>query len=116
MKNFRELIVWQKSMDFITTIYKISKSFPKDEQFGLTSQIRRAAVSVPSNIAEGFGRKSDGDFNRFLSISLGSNYEVQTQVEICRNLEFINENEYSHLNRQLEEIARMLKGLKSKIR
>ena len=78
MKSFRDIIIWQKSMSLVTELYEITKKLPEDELYGLTSQMRRAAVSIPSNIAEGFGRKSDGDFKRFLNISIGSNYELQT--------------------------------------
>ena len=85
-RNYRDLIVWQKSMKLITDIYKISKLFPKEELFGLTSQIRRAAISIPSNIAEGYGRNSTGDYKRFLTISVGSLYEFQSQLEISYNL------------------------------
>jgi four helix bundle protein len=116
MKTFRELIVWQKSMDFVTEIYDETKTFPEEEKFGLTNQIRRASVSIPSNIAEGFGRKSDGDFARFLSIAIGSNYEVQTQLEIARNVGFIKDRQLISLIDKLEEIDKMLKGLKSKLK
>lgn len=115
MKSFRQLIVWQKSMDLVTDVYKITKGFPKEEVFGIVSQIQRSATSIPSNIAEGFGRKSDGDFGRFLSYSLGSNYELQTQIEIARNVAYINESDCESLILRLEEIARMIKGLKNKL-
>ena len=94
MKTFRELIVWQKSMSFVTEIYKISKQFPKDENFGLTSQIRRSAVSIPSNISEGYGREGLNDYLRFLNISMASLFELQTQLEISYNLESVS---YTHL-------------------
>jgi len=76
MKTYRELICWQKAIELVKSIYKITKNFPQSEQFGLTSQLRRAAVSVPSNIAEGFGRGSNKDFRRFLDISRGSLFEL----------------------------------------
>ncbi len=116
MKTFRELLVWQKPMDLVTDIYKETKAFPDAEKFGLTNQIRRASVSIPSNIAEGFGRKSDGDFARFISIAIGSNFEVQTQLEITRNVGFINERQLNLLIEKLEEIDKMLKGLKLKLK
>lgn len=78
MGTFRELIIWQKSMLLVTSLYSATKEFPKDETFGLTSQLRRCSVSIPSNIAEGFGRNSDSEFNRFLTIAMGSLYELQT--------------------------------------
>ncbi|WP_289053643.1 four helix bundle protein [Carboxylicivirga marina] len=116
MKTFRELIVWQKSMDLVTEIYEEAKTFPEEEKFGLTNQIRRASVSIPSNIAEGFGRKFDGDFARFMSIAMGSNYEVQTQLEIARNVGFIVNEQLVILIEKLEDIDKMLKGLKSKLK
>ncbi len=76
IKTYRELIVWEKSMSLVNQIYKVSKQFPNDENFGLTSQLRRSAVSVPSNIAEGYGRNSLNDYIRFLNISVGSLYEI----------------------------------------
>ena len=82
MKTFRELIVWQKAMSFVTEVYQVSKQFPKDETFGLTSQIRRSAVSIPSNISEGYGRQGLNDYLRFLNIAMASLFELQTQLEI----------------------------------
>ncbi len=90
MKTFRDLLVWQKSMNFVTEIYKVSKLFSKEENFGLTSQIRRCAVSVPSNIAEGYGREGVKDYLCFLNIGIASLFELQTQLEIAYNLEYIN--------------------------
>ncbi|MCT4588621.1 MAG: four helix bundle protein [Carboxylicivirga sp.] len=116
MKTFRELVVWQKSMDLVTEIYEKTRNFPDEEKYGLTNQIRRASVSIPSNIAEGFGRKSDGDFARFVSIAMGSNYEVQTQLEIARNVGFMETGQLKILIEKLEEIDKMLKGLKSKLK
>ena len=81
--SYRDLVVWQKSMELTKKIYTITKDFPKEEVYGLTSQIRRSAVSIPSNIAEGKGRNSDKEFVRFLQISLGSLYELQTQFELA---------------------------------
>ena len=90
MKTFRDLIVWQKAMELVTLIYQLSKSFPKDELYGLTSQMRRSAVSIPANIAEGYGRKSTQDYLRFLHISMSSNYELQTLLEIACNLKYLS--------------------------
>lgn len=108
MKTFRELIVWQKSMDFVTEIYKVSKLFPKDENYGLTSQIRRSAVSIPSNISEGYGREGLNDYLRFLNISMASLFELQTQLEISYNLEYINKDKFDNLYELSREIERML--------
>ena len=91
MKSHQDLTVYQKALDLVVTIYNVTKKFPSEEKFSLTSQIRRSAVSVPSNIAEGAARKSKKDFTRFLYISLGSLAELETQIEISRRLNFISE-------------------------
>jgi four helix bundle protein len=96
VKTYRDLLVWRKSMELVTEVYKQTKSFPKDEVWGLTIQIRRSAVSIPSNIAEGYGRNSTNDYIRFLQIASGSLYEVQTQLEIAFNLGFLNDDSIVH--------------------
>ncbi|WP_449401572.1 four helix bundle protein [Chryseobacterium wanjuense] len=111
MANFKELLVWQKSIDFVTEIYKITDAFPKEETFGLKSQIRRASVSIPSNIAEGNSRRSKPDYIQFLKISRGSCAELETQLIISRNLHFLNETNYLELNQDIIEISKMLNGL-----
>jgi four helix bundle protein len=83
VRNYRDLVAWQRAMEFVEAVYELSRQFPSDERFALTNQLRRAAVSVPSNIAEGEGRFSKADFNRFLSMALGSLREAETQVEIA---------------------------------
>ena len=87
-QSFRDLVVWQRSIQLAAVIYRLSSVFPKEEMYGLASQIRRSAVSVPSNIAEGQGRLSTGEFRQFLGIARGSNFELQTQLEIARTLSF----------------------------
>lgn len=116
IRNYRDLIVWQKSMKLVTDIYKISKEFPKEELFGLTSQIRRAAISIPSNIAEGYGRNSTGDYKRFLTISVGSLYEFQTQLEISYNLEYISKEVFDTNFEICIEIDKMMYSLIQKIK
>jgi four helix bundle protein len=111
MANFKELLVWQKSIDFVTEIYKFTDSFPKDEIFGLKSQIRRASVSIPSNIAEGNSRRSKPDYVQFLKISRGSCAEVEIQLIISKNLHFLDEINYLKLNQDIIEISKMLNGL-----
>ena len=108
MKTFRDLLVWQKSMIFVTEIYKVSKSFPKEELFGLTSQIRRCAVSIPSNISEGYGREGVNDYLRFLNIAIASLFELQTQLEIAFNLEYVEKDRFEKLYELSREIERML--------
>ena len=109
--SFRDLVVWQKGMDLVTEIYRLSKKFPKDEVFGLTSQIRRAAVSIPSNIAEGRGKSSKGEFQQFLHHSMGSLAEVETQVIIAQNLGYLNAAETEPVIKILAEVGRLLNGL-----
>ena len=111
MAHFKELLVWQKSIDFVTEIYRITETFPKTEIYGLISQIRRAAVSVPSNIAEGNSRRSNPDYLQFLKISRGSCAEIETQLIISRNLNFLDEDDYLKLNHEIIEISKMLNGL-----
>ena len=115
VKTYRDLIVWQKSMELVTQIYRITKTFPKEENYGLISQIRRCAVSIPSNIAEGYGRQSTNDYVRFLKISIGSLYETQTQIEIALNLEYLSSDEFKRIYELSREIERMLSSLCKKI-
>ncbi|NLY00513.1 MAG: four helix bundle protein [Rhodopirellula sp.] len=111
MKTFRDLLVWQKSMALVTEVYRASGEFPSHERYGLSSQIRRCAVSIPSNIAEGFGRHSTVDYIRFLTIANGSLYELQTQVEIALNLGYMESKIYDTLHEQTREIERMMSSL-----
>ncbi|GGF11970.1 four helix bundle protein [Flavobacterium limi] len=116
MSHFRKILVWQKSISLVTKIYKVTRTFPKEETFGLTSQIRRSSVSIPSNIAEGSGRESTKDFLRFLYISLGSIFEMQTQLEIAKNIIYITEEEFNNLYEDSREIERMLASLIKKLK
>lgn len=109
------MIVWQKAMEVVKIFYLISKDYPKEELYGLTSQMRRSAVSIPSNIAEGYGRSTSGNYSRFLKVSLGSLYEFQTQLEIARHLDYVNELNNQLLEAKLIEISKMLVSLISKI-
>ncbi|WP_283743069.1 four helix bundle protein [Sideroxydans sp. CL21] len=113
--DYRELIVWQKAMDLVTEIYQTTSSFPSEERFGLSSQIRRAAVSVPSNIAEGHGRKATGAYLNHLSIAYGSLMEMETQLQIALRLEFISSTTTSALLNKTTEIGKMLNGLKKSL-
>lgn len=116
MKTYKDLLVWQKAILFVTQIYKVVKVFPQEELYGLTSQLKRSAVSIPSNIAEGYGRKSTKDYIRFLQIAMGSIFEIQTQLEISKNLEFVSESSFKELYENSREIERMLSSLISKLR
>lgn len=115
MNTYKELIVWQKSVDLCTRIYKITKRFPKSETYGLTSQIRRSSVGVPSNIAEGFRRGHKAEYVQFLRIAYGSGAELETQLIIALNIEYMSQKDFSTLNSQLEEIMKMLNKLISSI-
>lgn len=110
-----KLIVWQKSHELVLKIYEITKSFPKDEQFGLTSQIRRASVSIPSNIVEGKARGSNKDYNRFLMIARGSLEEVKYQMLLAKDLKYIDEEVYKEVYRRMDEVGRLLSGLIKKL-
>jgi len=114
--SFRDLVVWQRSMDLVEQTDEISTRFPADERFGLTSQIRRAAVSVPSNIGEGSRRKKRNVFRHFLDIALGSQAEVEVQLEIAYRLKFLSAADYKRTQAAVEEIGRMLNGLITSIR
>jgi len=111
IKSFRDLIAWQKAMDFVETVYKASGAFPKTEIYGLRSQIRESAVSVPSNIAEGQGRKSTKEFLHFLSIAYGSLCEAQTQAILADRLGFLDEHYKSNVFNQADEVGRLINGL-----
>ena len=115
MKDFKELKVWQKAHELALSVYMVSKAFPRDEVYGLTSQLRRAVVSIGSNIAEGCGRRSDGEFARFLQIARGSASEVEYHLLLARDLKFMPESVHADLERKLVEVQRMLTSLVSVI-
>jgi four helix bundle protein len=111
MQNFKDLIAWQKSHAVVLKIYIISRSFPKDEQFGLTPQIRRASVSITSNIAEGFGRNSSKEKSHFYGIAKGSLFEVQNQLLIAKDLEYLSVKEFDIIDTEIVECLRLISGL-----
>jgi four helix bundle protein len=115
MKSYRDLIVWQKSMSLVTLIYKLVAQFPDNERYGLTSQIKRSAISIPSNIAEGYGRNYRKDYLRFLQIARGSLFENQTQLEIALNLDFLKEIELQEIKELSLEVEKMLNSLIKKL-
>ncbi len=116
IRNYTDLIVWQKAMDLVVLVYGITKSYPKEELFGLTSQIRRSVVSIPSNIAEGRSRGTRKDFRSYLLIAYGSANELQTQLEISRRLRFVAEEELKVIDELLLEVLKMLKSMIEKLR
>ncbi len=115
MHNFKELKVWQKSVDLAVEIYQLTIKLPQEEKFGLISQLRRSTVSISSNIAEGAGRKSKKDFHHFLSNALASSFESETQLEICRRLNFISTEEHKLIIQNLDEVQRMIHGLQKSL-
>lgn len=114
MKNnasFRDLRVWRDAMTLVEDVYRVSKTFPADERFGLTAQLRRAAVSIPSNIGEGKRRKRQRAFLHHLDIALGSQGEVDVQLELALRLGFVKRSQYDEIARRVDEVGRMLNGL-----
>lgn len=115
IKSFRDLVVWQKAMDLVELVYGISSRFPPDERYALTSQLKRASVSVPSNIAEGYGRHSTADYVRFLQIALGSLNELQIQLELASRLGFIEKSDMEKTDGLCLEVEKMLVALIKKL-
>lgn len=115
MNNYKELKIWQKSVDLAVKIYDLTRDFPKEELYGLTSQLRRSALSIPSNIAEGSGRNSKKDFNNFLGISNGSSCELETQLIIAQRISFIDTNALETMQQEIAEIQRMNWSLKKSL-
>jgi four helix bundle protein len=111
VRGYRDLLVWQDSMDLVVMIYRTTAAFPKNERYSLVDQLRRAAISVPSNIAEGQGRSRTGDYMRHLSVAVGSLSELETQIEIARRLDYISEDVQRNLLDSSKAIGKMLAGL-----
>jgi S23 ribosomal protein. len=107
MHNFQDLVIWKKAIDLVEDIYRLTLKFPKDEKYGLTSQIRRCAVSIPSNVAEGAGRITEGEFKNFLGIASGSSNELFSQLILSKKLGFIAETELKPILNKLEEIQKI---------
>jgi four helix bundle protein len=115
VKNYQELIAWQKAMDLVEEVYLASRSFPREELYGLTSQLRRAAVSIPSNVAEGQGRRTTPDFLRHLSIAYGSLRELETQILIATRLGYLAQGKCYEVMNTAGEVGRLLNGLTSSL-
>lgn len=109
--DYKDLKIWEKSMELAKNVYTLTKRFPKEEMFGLSSQMRRCSVSIPSNIAEGHARNSSKDFIHFLKISLGSNAELETQAILSQNLEYITSDELIQIQSETKEISKMIISL-----
>ena len=116
MNNFKKLIVWQRAREFVKDIYQVTGKFPKEELFGLTSQIRRATISIALNIVEGSGRGTNKDFAHFLDVAFGSALEVEAQIILSLDLEFITNEESDILNLKIQEIQKMIKKLTDSLR
>ena len=115
VKSHKDLLVWQRSMDLVETVYRLTGSFPSMEQWGLVSQMRRAAISVPSNIAEGYGRQATGEYRYHLSIGRGSLLELETQVLLAKRLRYLQPADADSVLNEIEEISRMIATLVSKL-
>jgi four helix bundle protein len=111
MKSHKDLDVWKRAIELVTIIYDVTKKFPKDEIYGISNQIRRAAVSIPSNIAEGAARKHAKEFVQFLYVSLGSSSEIETQLLICKNLKYLSDDVLENIQKELDAIRKMIIGL-----
>src|SRR6266849_2512165 len=115
MSNFEKLDVWQKAIDFVDLVYNETRGFPAEERFSLTNQLRRAAVSISSNIAEGSSRSSKGDFARFVEIATGSVFEVVSQAFVAQRQSFLREDQFREIYAHGEELSRMLSGLRKSL-
>ncbi|MGL6074472.1 MAG: four helix bundle protein [Fimbriiglobus sp.] len=111
LQSYRDLSVWQKAMDLVEMSYNITKRFPKEELFGLTNQLRRAAVSIPANIAEGYGRSHRPDYLRFLAIARGSLFELETHLILCGRLEYASREDLTPIWQTCQEVGKMLRRL-----
>jgi len=113
--SYKDLIVWQKSMDLVVLVYELTEKYPKSELYGLTSQTRRSAVSIPSNIAEGRRRSTRKDYRNFLVIAYASGAELETQLELGRRLKYLSESDFQKVNGLLEEVMKMLNKMLSQM-
>ncbi|NMB80834.1 MAG: four helix bundle protein [Ignavibacteria bacterium] len=111
MKSHKDLDVWKRAVDLVTNLYDATKKFPKNEIYGISNQIRRAAVSIPSNIAEGAARNHAKEFVQFLYVALGSSSELETQLLICKNLKYLSDDVSENIQKELDSIRKMIIGL-----
>ena len=116
IKSFKELIVWQKAMSLAEEIYRVAKKLPKEETFALGDQLRRASAAIPSNIAEGFGRRTKRDYASFLMIARGSLFETETQLLLCVRVRYLNESDIKPALAMLDEVGKMLNSVIAKLR
>jgi len=116
VKSYKELLIWQKGIKIVVLVYKLTRGFPKEEIYALTSQLKRASVSIPSNIAEGFGRQTDKSFNHFLNISRGSLNEIETQLIIAKELDFISDILFNEIMFLIEEESKMINAFSKNLK
>lgn len=116
MHNYKNLKIWQNSRELVKQVYELTALFPQKEQFGLVSQIQRAVISIPSNIAEGSGRGSDKDFSRFLDIALSSSFELETEILLAIDLKYLNDEQVSKVLQNIQEVQKMIFGFKESIK
>ncbi len=116
IKSFKELRIWQKGIEIVKGVYELAKKLPNDEKYGLSSQIKRSAVSIPSNIAEGFKRFHNKEYKQYLFIALGSSAELETQIIIMEQLGFISKKEQDHYSKELEYLSKMMSSLIKKLK
>jgi four helix bundle protein len=116
VRNYRDLRVWEEAHRLVLSIYKVTQFFPKEERFGLTSQIRRSAASIPANLAEGCGRRSDGEMARYIQIAMGSGAELSYHLLLAKDLGFVKNEEHAELDASVERIMRMLSSLSATVR
>lgn len=115
MHRYKELHVWQKAIDLAVEVYRITEKLPTEEKYGLISQMNKSAISIPSNIAEGAGRNGKKEFDNFLGIALGSSFELDTQIIISNRLEYVNDHDFQHLEKELEHVQNMIVKLKKSL-
>lgn len=115
IRSFKQLLIWQKGIDIVKEVYRLSKDFPREELYGLTTQMRRAAISIPSNIAEGFKRNHNNEYRQFLHYALGSAAELETQLIIAQELNFLNKDKLNDSLDQLDHLGRMVSSLLNKL-
>jgi four helix bundle protein len=115
INSYKDLLVWQRSMDLVEAVYRVTARLPASEQFGLTAQMRRSAISIPSNLAEGYGRQATGEYRHHLSFSRGSLLELETQAMLCLRLKYLTEDQLNPILKEIAEISKMLGSLISKL-
>ena len=115
IKDFKYLVVWQRAMDLVAEVYQVVKKLPKEELYALSDQIRRAVISIPSNIAEGYGRNSSKEFSHFISIAKGSKSELETQLLLCVKIDYLKESDIQNVMYLIDQVGKMLYSLQKKL-